>query len=266
LFVIDGESFRDQVQIKHLLNHTSGIGDWFEDKPKDGSPSFLEQITADPDKPWTTDDVLAFHRAHLTAHFLPGEDFHYSDTGYLLLGKLIEVLYEKPLHTTLIEEIFEPLDMRSSYLNGYAEPLDSVRNEMLYVYLGDREVSYDAWLPADWGGGGIVTTLEDLLKFHKALVNGELVSLSTLEEMQQWAKWERGIGYGYGLVNLRIRALTFLLPGKYDMWGNWGSISTFMFYNPHYDVYLIGAFNQSKFIQRQVVFMIRVLMLLKKME
>ncbi|MFC2170394.1 serine hydrolase domain-containing protein [Calditrichota bacterium] len=266
LFILDGEPFVETVQIKHLLNHTSGVGDWYEDKPKDRYPSFIEQITADPSRSWTTDDVLEYHRAHLTARFLPGEDFHYSDTGYYLLGKLIEALHNKPLHEVLNDEIFEPLEMRSSSLFGYSEPLDSMQHEMLFVYMDDREISHDAWLPADWGGGGVVTTLDDLFKFHKALVDGELVALKTLEEMQQWVKWQRGIRYGYGLVNLRIRALTFVMSSKYDMWGNWGSISTFMFYNPHYDVYLVGAFNQSKFIQKQVVFMIRVLNIIAKME
>ena len=259
LFVLDGESFVSRVQIRHLLNHTSGVGDWFEDKPQDGHPSFLELVASDPEQPWGPEDTLKYHRAHLTAHFLPGEEFHYSDTGYLLLGKLIEVMYEKSLGQVLTDEIFEPLSMRSSCLWGYSEPLDATEQELLYAYMGDREVSHDAWLPADWGGGGVVTTMEDLLSFQKALVEGKLVSPSILGKMKQWIKWERGIDYGYGLVHLRTRALTFLLPSKYDLWGNWGSISTFMFYNPHHDVHLIGAFNQSKYVQKQVVFMMRVL-------
>jgi len=154
--------------------------------------------------------------------------------------------------------------MRASCLWGHSEPLDASDQELLDVWMGEREVSRDAWLPADWGGGGVVTTMEDLLVFHRALVEGRLVSPSTLEQMQQWVKWMRGIDYGYGLVHLRIRALTFLMPSKFDMWGNWGSIATFMFYNPHHDVYLIGAFNQSKYVQKQVVFMLRALGALAK--
>jgi len=259
LFVLDGESYVSQVRIRHLLNHTSGVGDWFEDKPQDGSPSFLEQIEAEPEKPWGPDDTLRYHRAHLTAHSLPGEGFHYSDTGYLLLGKLIESMYVKSLGQTLTDEIFEPLGMRSSCLWGHSEPLDVTGQDLLPAWMGKREVTHDAWLPADWGGGGVVSTMEDLLSFQQALTGGKLVSPSTLEKMQQWVRWERGIDYGFGLVRLRIRALTFLLPSRYDLWGNWGSISTFMFYNPHHDVHLIGAFNQSKYIQKQVAFMIRVL-------
>jgi D-alanyl-D-alanine carboxypeptidase len=117
----------------------------------------------------------------------------------------------------------------------------------------------------DWAGGGVVSNTEDLLLFHRALVNNTLLKEETFNEWMQWEKFGKGIDYGYGLVSLRFEDMMFLLPEKLDVWGNWGSISTYMFYNPYYDIYIIGAFNQSTFIRKQVRSMIKVLTMVSKL-
>jgi hypothetical protein len=58
--------------------------------------------------------------------------------------------------------------------------------------------------------------------------------------------------------------MMFFLPDKLNMWGNWGSTSTYMFYNPVYDIYVIGVFNQTKFVKKQVQFMIKVINIVSK--
>jgi hypothetical protein len=59
--------------------------------------------------------------------------------------------------------------------------------------------------------------------------------------------------------------MLFFFSKKLDMWGNWGSTSTFMFYNPYYDIHLIGAFNQANFVRKQVRFMMKVIGKLSKL-
>ena len=80
-----------------------------------------------------------------------------------------------------------------------------------------------------------------------------------------WAKFDRGIDYGYGLVSLKFKEMMFFLSDKLNMWGNWGSTSTYMFYNPVYDIYVIGAFNQTNFVKKQVQFMIKIINIVSKL-
>ena len=220
LFVYEVTDYRNAVQIRHLLNHTSGVADWFEDKPKD-SPSFLQQALANPQRIRTPDDALYFTRKHLKAVAQPGEKFHYSDTGYHLLGKIIESVTGDPLHQALHQRIFEPLDMRQSQMLFYTEPADPGASEMLPVWLGDVEASSHKWLKADWAGGGVVTNTEDLLKYMRALVNHELVGEETLTAWQDWARFGYGMDYGYGILRLNFHKFSPFFSEVLNVWGNW---------------------------------------------
>jgi CubicO group peptidase (beta-lactamase class C family) len=130
---------------------------------------------------------------------------------------------------------------------------------MAEMYLEDVEVSGYRSLSVDWAGGGIISTTEDLLRFHQALVRDRLVTPETMGRMQIWVKMRRGIDYGYGLARLNFKGFFFLLPRSYDSWGNFGSTATFMFYNPAMGLYMIGAFNHTRFVEGQVRFMMGLL-------
>ena len=131
--------------------------------------------------------------------------------------------------------------------------------------MDQNEVSTYKSLSVDWAGGGIISNTEDLLRFHRALVNHTLLKEETFNKWKDWAKFGRGIDYGYGLIHVKFNEIMFLFSKKLNIWGNWGSTSTYMFYNPFYDIHIIGAFNQSKFVQKQVLFMIKVIKKLAKL-
>ncbi|MFC1547063.1 serine hydrolase domain-containing protein [Candidatus Neomarinimicrobiota bacterium] len=264
LFIYKGTDYRDRVQVRHLLNHTSGVADYFEDQPKDG-PSFLQQALADPQRTRTPDDALTFTRKHLKAMAPPGAKFHYSDTGYHLLGKIIESVTGDSLHRVLHQRIFEPLAMRQSQMLFYSEPADPNAPDMLRTWMGEVEVSSHKWVKADWAGGGVVTTTEDLLKYMRALVHHELVGEETLQAWQDWARFGYGMDYGYGILRLNFHKFTPFYSKDLNVWGNWGSVATFMFYNPKHDAYIIGAFNQSRHIRKTVAFLMRVMNIVDKM-
>lgn len=264
LHVYKSKDYSDQILVRHLLNHKSGIADYFEEQPKEGK-RILELAVIEPDRFWTPTETIQWAKDNLCAHFPPGEGFHYSDTGYQLLGLIIEKITGKPMHESLHQYIFEPLNMRHSYQLFYSEPMEKSPYPLAEVYLDEDEVSTFRSVSIDWAGGGIVSTTEDLLLFHRALVNNTLIKEETFNKWKDWAKFSPGIGYGYGLVNLKFNEMFFLLSKKLHMWGNWGSTSTFMFYNPFYDVYLIGAFNQANFVRKQVRFMVKVVNTLKKL-
>ena len=170
---------------------------------------------------------------------------------------MIENISGRPLHENLHAEIFEPVGMNHTYVPFYSEPKEKSPYRMADVFLGKQEISGYKSISVDWAGGGIVSTTEDLLLFHQALVKNALIKRATFELCARDArKFSHGMDYGYGILFLNIRKMTFLLPKTLNMWGNFGSIGAYMFYNPTFDVHLIGTFNHSDYAVKQVFFMI----------
>ena len=85
LFVFQGRDHADRVLVRHLLNHTSGIADYFTDKPRKGKP-IIDLVIDEPTRFWTPQDTILWARDNLEPHFPPGQGFHYADTGYQLFG------------------------------------------------------------------------------------------------------------------------------------------------------------------------------------
>lgn len=109
----------------------------------------------------------------------PGKNFHYSDTGHNLLGKILEATTGKPFQEHLRPEIFDPLWMDCTDFLSYDDPREPTSYPMANTCLGDYEVSTYRSISVDWAGGGIVSTTEDLLRFHETLVNHTLISEQT---------------------------------------------------------------------------------------
>jgi D-alanyl-D-alanine carboxypeptidase len=259
LFVYKGRDYSKDVLVKQLLNHTSGVADYYEDKSIKGKP-IKELVIEEPDRFWRPEDTIDYTRDKLKTISVPGKKFHYSDTGYNLLGKIIEKITGKSFHENLHIEIFNPLGMSNSYFLYYSKPKEKNHYAIAPAYIGKHEVSTFKSLSADWAGGGIISTTEDLLLFHKALVNNALIKKETFELFKKdLGRFGLGMNYGYGVLFLDIKKMTFFLSKAYNMWGNFGSIASYMFYNPVYDIYIIGTFNHSNYIVKQVFFLIDVI-------
>lgn len=244
LHVYKGKDYSRDIRIKHLLNHTSGIHDFFEDRPKHGKP-MLRLLLDEPSRFWTPRETVCWSKANLKSHFPPGEGFHYSDTGYQLLGLIVERITSKPFHEALDAHIFRPLGMVHSCLWKHSEPEQRSERPVADLYVGSANVINNISLSIDYAGGGIVSTSEDLLKFMQALTRNALIRKETFERMKDWARFLPGIDYGYGLMN--IRTVPLLMPEKYNMWGIAGSVGSFMFYHPAFDLYLIGNLNRFRY-------------------
>ncbi len=264
LFVYKGVDYADQVLVRQLLNHTSGVADYYEDKPLQGKPMKVLAVE-EPDRFWTADDLISYSRNNQRAVSAPGKRFHYSDTGYGLLGMIVEKVSDRPFHESLHAEVFDPLGMEHSCFHLRSEPKNRSGYPMADVYLGVHEVSSFQSFSIDWAGGGIVSTMEDLLRFHQALVKNTLISRETLDRcMQDVGRFGFGMDYGYGILHLKVSTLGLVMPKALNMWGNFGSLGTYMFYNPVHNIYIIGAFNHSNYVVKQVQFMINVIRKLHK--
>ena len=241
--------YTSEIKIKHLLNHSSGLHDYFDDKPKDVRP-MIDNILNNPSRFWTPEEVIKWSKENLKSHFAPGKGFHYSDTGYHILGLIIETITSKPLGEVLKTLIFEPLQMNNSYLYGYSEPIEELQDTVAGLYSGDVNVMGYKSLGIDYAGGGIISTSEDLLKFMKGIIEEKIITNTTFEAMKDWSKFSIGINYGYGLMSFYSIPLIYL--SQYEMWGNAGSTGSYMFYNPSMDLYLVGSLNQFRYAQKGI--------------
>lgn len=255
LHVVDGRDYIHEVKIRHLLNHTSGLHDFVEDKSKT-TTSMRDLIFDEPDRMWTPENTLQWAKESLTSHFPPGKKFHYSDTGYHLLGLMIEKISGRPYHEVLHTYIFEPCGMEHSSFANYSEPKVKSDFPTAGFFGRNQDVSKQKCMSLLYAGGAIISTTNDQLKFMKALVNGELLSKETMEKMKDWAKFFFGIDYGYGIMN--IKTIPVLMPKKYNSWGNAGSTGTFLFYHPSTDSYVIGGLNEMTYGQKGIQFMLKV--------
>jgi len=147
----------------------------------------------------------------------------------------------------------------------YSEPAQASPYPMASVFIGEKDITTFKSVSIDWAGGGLVSTTEDLLLFIQALKNNTLIEKDTFERMKDWARFARGIDYGYGLMRFRFKDMFFLLSDKYNMWGNSGSVGAYMYYVPWLDTFIIGTFNQMEYEKKHVMFMLNVLKIVSKL-
>lgn len=244
LHVCKGKEYSNDIQIKHLVSNTSGLPDFFEDKPKRQKP-FLQEILDDPARFWTPEETVEWSKKHLNPRFPPGQGVYYTDTGYNLLGLIIETITAKRYEEVLHEYLFQPLGMANSYLSQFSNPAVKSEFPVAHLYLDDLKINVEQYrsFSSFYSGGQTVCTLDDLLCFMKALVTHQLITKENLLLMQSWKAMQLGLKYGYGLMKLQFLPFT----QKYTVWGHLGASGSFMLYLPAMDVYLTGSFNQTAY-------------------
>lgn len=242
LHVLEGKEYSNDITIAHLLQHTSGLPDYFTDKTVDGSPNIINQLLMDTDKSWSPEEMIRFAKERMKPHFVPGDGYQYTDTEYVLLALLIEEVSGLSLDEFFKQHIFQPLGMESSYINLKSSSLTN-EHSMAEFYVGDMEVSSFQSLSADWGGGGLVSTTQDLITFLKAYNSNKLVKKKTRLMMQQWMDETMGMEYGYGIRKVSFKTL-FKDDTNLEVLGHTGSTASFLWYCPQLDTYIAGTLNQ----------------------
>ena len=261
LHIYKGKNYTNAIKIKHLLNHTSGLYDFVEDKPIKGQ-GMLDIFLEKPSDAFQ--NIIEWSKENLLPHFPPGEGFHYSDTGYYLLNLIIEEITMKSYPEALDAYFFQPLEMNHAYMLQYSQPMIKHKYPIADCYAGHVNLGENSLLGIDYAGGRIVASSEDLLKFMKALITNKLLRKETMEKMQDWAKFSVGIDYGYGIMN--FRHVPILMPKKFSVWGNAGSTGSFMFYHPELDAYFIGSLNRFRYHRKGIMLMFKMIDILLKSE
>ncbi len=242
LHVYEGQDYSQAITARQLLSHTSGItDDWT-------CADFFDRVAGDSARRWTPEETIRFVKDRCAPEFRPGEGFHYSDTGYNVLGLLLESISGRPLHELYRAMLFDPLGMDHTYRPAYESARPSLAGRRPSErYLDDLECTlWPSVMTADWGGGGLVSTAEDLTRFLRAFARNEIFrDPATRDAMFAWV--ESGPFHNYGLGISRVlfdRSDSALHAGLGELWGHAGSSHVFMFYWPREDVTIVGTLNQ----------------------
>ena len=239
LFVYKDIDYKNQVTIKQLLNHTSGVNDYFEGKTINHR-NFLNEVMSDKDHIYTPLELVDFTRKNQKAVGYPGKKMLYTDTGYVLLGLILESLYQKPYADILKEKIIIPLGLKDTALAFYDENYDRHSLAPL-VFKGQDTHLYNS-LSCDYSGGGLQTTTKDLAIFLKHLFSNDLISQESLDQMMDAKQSFHGImRYGLGMIEIDFKRLVPWMRNYPKLYGGLGFSSCHAFYDPVYkDVYVIN--------------------------
>ncbi|NLE08383.1 MAG: beta-lactamase family protein, partial [Dehalococcoidales bacterium] len=159
------------------------------------------------------------------------------------------------------ENILDPLDMDDTYVVFKSKPMIPQKLDILEVYIDGIDFSDTNILSFDWSGGGLITTMSDLLKFSKALHGGKIVSADTLAMMTDFRhEYDNGVHYGLGMMEFRFGEFSPFLKGLPDICGGVGSTSAFMMYDTMNDIHIIANFGSVGFMEESVPFLADVLM------
>lgn len=180
-FIDDAPASWRDVTIRHLLGHTSGIPNFTE------IPGLADRTNLTPN-----DLVAALHDLPLLAP--PGSKFAYDNSGYALLGRIVEKASGRSLGAYLSRRVFEPFGMRHTGFVTETMPPGAAHG---VSHVGDR------WVVAPWmsnirqsGAGALYSTADDLLTWDRALHGGKLLGRDDLALMFS----DRGHGFGFGEV------------------------------------------------------------------
>lgn len=174
----------DKINIHHLLSHTSGISNYTD------NPDFWKM---DQTKEVKLSDMIAFFKDR-PLDFEPGTRFRYSNSGYTMLGYIIEKITKQSYGQALEKFIFRPLAMTNSTF-GPPEQQSSKLAQGYMMYFKNAKIPTNKVHPSiSYATGAIYSTVDDLYKWHRALQNGKFISLESLEASYKKDKWP----YGYG--------------------------------------------------------------------
>lgn len=193
------------ITLRQLADHRAGVFSYTDTAP-DGALGLMEGGISDPAMlraRYSPSELIGFAIEHGQPSFAPGTDgaWAYSNTGYAVLGQLIERITAKPLEKVFEQRIFGPLGMRSSYLWS-DRPRAHFGLPKAYL-AAPFDVETAEWnMSQGWAAGAVISTVDEMTLFIEALLGGQLFETpETLQIMKQTVETGSPImpAYGVGL-------------------------------------------------------------------
>ncbi|KOT33997.1 hypothetical protein ADK41_26800 [Streptomyces caelestis] len=185
-----------RITVRQLLQHTSGLAAY-------NPYPITETPTSNPDGTYDLAESVRKGLSYAPVS-APGTGFTYSNTNYLVLGMLVEKVTGQPVHEAVTRRVIEPLGLSRTVFpapGDRALPAPAVNG-----YHGARAGIFYFWRPALTydpslysSAAAMISTLEDLTTFYRALLAGRVVSAAGLAEMQKVREAGPGVSFGLGI-------------------------------------------------------------------
>jgi CubicO group peptidase (beta-lactamase class C family) len=193
----------NQVLIRHLLTHSSGLLDYESLIPSAQTSQVLDE------------DVLRLLEAKDSTYFLPGSQFRYSNSGFCLLALIVERISHHSFANFIKENIFGPLQMDGSTVYESWSPISHramgyARDSTGHIFSSDQSVT-----SATKGDGGVYTSLHDYLKWIHAIRQNKLINLGeTLKRLRFPIDKTKNEYYGAGWFEIDTQPQVYFHSGS----------------------------------------------------
>lgn len=197
--------YQAPITVRHLMLHTSGLRDWGSVIALTGWPRWTAS--------YTHADALAIIARQRGLNHAPGAAFSYTNTGYNLLAMLVERATSMPFAEFTRRELFDPLGMTStSWRDDYTRIVPGRAQAYAPAGSGWR---LDMPFEHVHGNGGLLTTVDDLLRWNQALAEGRIGTPDVSGAMRTSGRYNNGnpVNYGGGLYLTPIRGVPSINHG-----------------------------------------------------
>lgn len=259
MHVFKGVDYTDQIRVRHMLSHSSGLPDWLEDAPKNGR-SVVEQVLEEGDRLFPLEEITALVRERLSPHFAPANNpagpakIRYSDTNFILLIAIIEAITGKKMHKVHEEILLQPLDLRHTFFPGYSEASEP-SGAALPLRADGRRIEIPLLIQSF---RGVYTTASDAIAFFRSLTRNQIFqNPGSFQKMQ--ANWNRfgmptdkaalrapgwPIEYGLGMMRFQLPRLFSGLRRLPAVVGHTGSPGSWLFWCEEMDLFMAGSVDE----------------------
>lgn len=231
---IDSVPNGDQITIRHLLNHTSGLIDYRS------NPDFIEANDAGNVRSYGLSDLINAGLEQSVENKVG--DYKYSNTNTAILARIIEILTHQSIGQVLKERIFLPANMSHSY---YKPEIPEDTTFIVKCYKFGEAIDLDNIIYSSNAGGGIISTIEDMLNFGKWILENDYPFLMAPEsELFDFYDTEGKLSSQYGL-GIEITYNLFSIPMMGHSGGNPGFIH-FFYFSPESGEIIIFYVNEGR--------------------
>ncbi|MFB0843597.1 serine hydrolase domain-containing protein [Paenibacillus oleatilyticus] len=207
--LVKGNGFDgNNIKIRQLLNHTSGIPDYL-------TPEFKTNLLANPGESYTAEQLIA-----RGLELKPVTGWQYSNTNTVIMGLIIQKVTGETYAEQIKKRIIEPLHLKGTFLPGSSTDIPK-KHARGYLNTGDKLVDITVLNPSFTNAAGeMISTGEDITTFFRALLGGKLLTPEMKKEMLT-STADSPLGrYGLGIHGTK-------LPDGTIVWGHGGGIPGF---------------------------------------
>lgn len=210
LTYLPGLQVDPRVTVRQLLDHTSGLGDYFF------NPAVDPLLLTEPDRRWTESEALSYTGK---PYFEPGRGWHYSNTNYLILGMLAERVGGASLGDQFRDRFFDPLGLDGTYYQptetargpvarGYRFKTAATDSPAIDLTSAGPMVPFASVVTAAGGAGALAGTATDVARWARALYGGGVLRAESLQEMidgvATTARYRPTVPYGLGVQVVEV--------------------------------------------------------------